>query len=93
MTDALSKYRIEKETIKCDGISNVVIIERKYKLPRFESKIRACGIFHSINNKPINKDGVKITFYANGWGDADCKTFDMTLVIIPNKGRVIYTDA
>lgn len=93
MIDTLSKYQIEKETIKCDGFSNVVVVERKYKLHRGESKSRACAFFHSVDRKIIEENGVKITFYAIGWGDAKCKTFDIALVIIPNKGRVIYADA
>lgn len=74
------------EQIELDRISNVVLIHRKIKIPRF---VNAKDYYYKI---ALLLKTQAIDTIGPSWGE-NCKTIDFTLIIIPNNGKIIYNEA
>lgn len=89
----LRKYRIESEKILGDGVSNVVRIERRYSLPFrgfWRRRDRAIDEFYDFDDKEFHFEDVGIKTYVSGWGDCNCKTIDMLILVFPNGDNIVY---
>lgn len=88
----ISQYKVIEEAIKGDKVSNVIYIERKYEIPRFHDKSRALRRFYAYDKEEFNVDNIKVKFYVCGWGDPYCKSIIIKLIVVPNNGKVIYSE-
>ena len=87
---SLAKYQIVDEDIQSDGVSNVITIHRRYKA---RHSLFSLGVdLNELPNGDMEElDGLKVSCKFSGWGDSDCKTFFVTICIIPNGGTILYT--
>lgn len=88
-------YKVIWEKISCDEYSNIVVIHRRYELPRprlFKTPSRFLDCFYAYDGLVEMEQGAKIEAHCGGWADAQCRSYDMIFVIIPNGGNVIYTE-
>lgn len=86
---SLAKYQIVDEDIQSDGVSNLITIHRRYKARR---SLFGLGVdLSELSNKVMKEtDGLKVSCEFSGWGDSDCKTFFVTIWVIPNGGTLLY---
>lgn len=85
--DKILCTNIINEEVSIDGMSNVVAIYRTIKVPRFANAVR---YFNKIKALLNNQKSISIIDVS--WGDPRCKTIQFGLLVVPNNGRVIYSN-
>ena len=88
----LWKYRIESEVVSGDGVSNVIIIERRYRIPWWScwNRGKVLDDFYAFDDKEFHFEDIGIRTHVLGWGDYDCRTIDMLIVCVPNGDNIVY---
>ena len=90
---ALAKYRVLSVSISGDNLSNMVYIERIYRVPWYESGIIASYNIHQYDHKEFKLDGATAYSVAGGWADPSCRSMRQIIQVIPNGGRIVYNDS
>lgn len=81
-------YKIIKENIEYDEEFKIVTIHRTYKIPKslFKSPKHHFKKIIKYDKNVIIKDGFKVFVYAGGWGDAECRSYSMIIIIAKVEG-------
>lgn len=89
---ALAGYKVLSESISGEKISNVVKVERIYRMPWYASSKKAIANLYKYHNREILSGGCVIHSIAGGWADSMCRTMKLVLQIIPNGGKIVYNE-
>lgn len=80
--------RIIRESIIYDKDTNTFVIKRIYSIPKpkwFQTPNTFISVFHQYDNAVFHEKDFIVHTFLDGWTDADCSTYGLTLVLQPFK--------
>jgi len=88
MVDIDIPLRIVRESIGFDKGTNTFVIKRIYSIPKprlFETPNHYTRDFQRYNNADFREKDFIVHTFLDGWTDADCSTYGLTLMLQPFK--------
>lgn len=83
-------YRLKNVSVKSDGVSNMMFLICIYRKASHWNKSEAVRLRTCRKMVDKREDGIYVAWTSPRWADSGCKTIQVTFIIVPNKGRVLY---